>query len=286
MDFSKVTDVAKSLSRRVGARILSEVRSERVAKVSHKGTSDIVTEIDLWSEQEIIKTVGEEFPTHLVIGEETSGQLALERGKKLHELVEENICWVVDPLDGTTNFSNKVPHCAVSIGIVDRGVRVAGVVFDPFRDELFEAIKGQGALLNGNKIQVSKKTELVQSLMAVGFPNDRWTHWEEHRTTTEALVMSCRNVRACGAAAIEISWVACGRFDGFFEFDIKPWDICAASFIVEEAGGRAKTFGSHDGNPFSLFGRSHLFSNPAIFSDLCEVIESKKARPPKQFQKD
>lgn len=282
MDYTKVVDVAKGLSRRLGARIREEVQSDRVATVSHKGISDIVTEIDIWSEEEIIKTVGKEFPDHLVIGEETSGKLAEDTKKSLPELVKENVCWVVDPLDGTTNFSNKVPHCAVSIGIVERGVRVGGVVYDPFREELFEAVKGQGAFLNGKRISVSKKTELVQSLMAVGFPNDRWTHWEEHRTTTEALIMSCRNVRACGAAAIEISWVACGRFDGFFEYDIKPWDICAGSLIVEEAGGKAKTFGSLTGEPFSLFGRAHLFSNDGIYAGLVEVIETKTARPPKR----
>lgn len=280
MDYVKVLDVAKGLSRKVGARIREEVKSDRVATVSHKGISDIVTEIDLWSEEEIIRTVSEEFPDHLVIGEETSTKLKEARGQSLIELTRDHICWVVDPLDGTTNFSNKVPHCAVSIGIVERGVRVAGVVYDPLRDELFEAIKDKGALLNGKKIRVSQKSELVQSLVAVGFPNDRWTHWEEHRTTTEALIMSCRNVRACGAAAIEISWVACGRFDGFFEFDIKPWDICAGSLIVEEAGGKAKTFGSLTETSFSLFGRAHLFSNDQIHNDLVEVIETKCAKRP------
>ncbi len=282
MDPRKPVETAKKLARLVGARIRTELESETAAVVTHKGISDIVTEIDLWSENEILRAVAAEFPDHIVVGEETSAKLAETTGKSLPQIVSENICWIVDPLDGTTNFSNKVPHCAVSIGIADKGVRVGGVVFDPFRDEMFEAVKGGGAFLNGRPIRVGKKNELVKCLVALGFPNDRWDHWEEHRATSEALIMSCRNVRACGAAAIEISWVACGRFDGFFEYNIKPWDIAAASLIVEEAGGVSKSFGNTDGEEYSLFARSFLFSGKEIQRELVEVIETKKAKPPKR----
>jgi len=276
----KTLEAAKVVARRVGERINREARSDTSATITHKGISDLVTEIDVWSEQEILQIVASDFPDHLVIGEETSAVLAERRGATLPELVAENVCWVVDPLDGTTNFSNKIPHCAVSIGIVDHGTRVAGVVYDPFRDELFEAVKGEGAYLNGKRITASQKTELLQSVVALGFPNDRWIRWEEYKDVTEALIMSCRNARACGAAAIEICWVGCGRFDAFFEYNIKAWDVAAASLILEEAGGASKSYSSPESEAFSLFASAFLFCGAKLYSDLVEVIRTRKPLAP------
>ncbi len=278
--YEKTLEAAKTVARAVGGRILREARSDTTATITHKGVSDLVTEIDIWSEQQILQLVASDFPEHLVIGEETSTVLAERRGLSLPELVAENICWVVDPLDGTTNFSNKIPHCAVSIGIVDRGVRVAGVVYDPFREELFEAIKGEGAYLNGKRITASQKTELLQSVIALGFPNDRWIRWDEYKDVTEALIMSCRNARACGAAAIEICWVGCGRFDAFFEYNIKAWDVAAASLIMEEAGGAAKSFQREGSENFSLFAQAFLFCGAKLRDDLVEVIRTRKPLAP------
>lgn len=276
----KVLDVAIALARRVGARIRKEVESSEVLDVTHKGISDIVTAIDLWSEKEITETVAREFPEHLVIGEETSAALAETRKRSLPELLADNICWVVDPLDGTSNFSNKLPHSAVSLAVVERGVRVLGVVFDPFRDELFHAVKNGGAFLNGRRLSCSKKTELVKSLVAIGFPNDRWIRWSEYQPVLNAIIMSCRNVRACGAAAIEICWVAAGRLEGFFEYNIKAWDVAAGSIIVEEAGGRAASFDNVDGKDFSLFAGSYLLTCEGVHGDLRRVIESRQAKSP------
>ncbi|MFN8390510.1 MAG: inositol monophosphatase family protein [Bdellovibrionota bacterium] len=275
-EIDQAVALATQLARRVGARIREVAQSEERLDVSHKGISDIVTEIDLWSEQEILRAVGESFPHHVVVGEETSAELEKATGKPISLLVDENVCWIVDPLDGTTNFSNKIPHSAVSIAITAWGERVGAVVYDPFREELYEARKGHGARMNDRPIRVSPKTELVQSVAAVGFPNDRWTRWEEYKDTTNAIIMSCRNVRACGAAAIEISWVGSGRFEAFFEYGIRSWDIAAGSLIVEEAGGCARSFGNTDGKEFSLFGRSFLFCTPGVLEALLEVIRTKK----------
>ena len=279
-EIQSALQLAKELALRVGRRIREVVESGDRLNVSHKGISDIVTEIDIWSEEQIIIAVRDQFPHHLVIGEETSTALSQRTGKSLPQLIAENVCWIVDPLDGTTNFSNKIPHSAVSIGIAAFGKRLTGLVYDPFRDEMFEATTGKGAQKNGKAISVSNKTELVKSVAALGFPNDRWEHWEDYQATTIALVMSCRNVRVCGAAAIEIAWVGCGRFEAFFEYGIKPWDIAAASLVVEEAGGSARSFGNSGGEEFSLFAESFLFCAPGVLGDLLEVIRTKKAKAP------
>ena len=268
--------LAKETALRVGARIKSVAQSDEVLDITHKGVSDIVTEVDLWSEQQILEAVSKNFPDHVVVGEETSSQLAKDRGAALSSIVESEITWIVDPLDGTTNFSNKIPHSAVSIAIADHGVLMGAVVYDPYREELFEAARGEGALLNGKTIHVSKKDKLLQSVAAIGFPNDRWTKWEEYKGVTNAVIMSCRNVRACGAAAIEIAWVGCGRFEAFFEYGIKPWDIAAAGLIVEEAGGNCYSFGHQGDAQFSLFARSFMFCAPGISADLLEVIRTGK----------
>jgi myo-inositol-1(or 4)-monophosphatase len=281
-EIDAAVELAIELARKVGSRIRDVVRAPDSPAVSYKGISDIVTEVDIWSEQQILAGVAKHFPHHLVIGEETSAEMSLQRGSGLPELLAENICWVVDPLDGTTNFSNKIPHSAVSLGLTAGGERVAGVVYDPFREELYEAKKGRGARMNGSPIHVSKKTELLQSVAAVGFPNDRWARWEEYQPTTNAVIMSCRNVRACGAAAIEISWVGCGRFEAFFEYGIKPWDVCAGSLIVEEAGGCARSFGNTDGKEFSLFASAFLFCCPGVRADLLEVVRTAQ---PKELQR-
>lgn len=266
-------EVAGKLAREVGAEIRSAVDSARAVQISHKGISDLVTEVDVWSEKLITETVAREFPSHLVIGEETSAAFAEGRGVSVPSLVADHTCWIVDPLDGTTNFSNRIPYSAVSIAVTEKGVRKVGVVYDPFRDELFTAIAGQGAYMNGRPIAVGEKEKLIDSVAATGFPNDRWQRWHQYKATIEALIMSCRNVRSYGAAAIDLCWIACGRFDAFMEFNLKAWDVAAGSLIIEEAGGTGRSFGNTDGAPFSLFARAFLMSGKRLFPALYEAVE-------------
>ncbi len=272
MDIEKTILVAAGLSRRVGTRIAEVLRKGEKVKVSHKGRADLVTEIDFWSEEQIRKGVAEAFPEALVIGEETSAALVKERGKSLEELASTGMVWIVDPLDGTSNFTNGIPYCVVSIGVLVDGVRELGVVYDPHREEMFYAIRGKGAFCNDSYIECGTRTDLSDSLIASAFPNDRFEKWGSYKQTFEDLILATRNVRSYGAAALDLCWLACGRFDGFFEFNLKPWDIAAASLIVEEAGGRGESFGGVANGEFSLFGSSFLFASNDLFLPLREVV--------------
>ena len=272
MDIEKTILVAAGLSRRVGTRIAEVVRKGEKVKVSHKGRADLVTEIDIWSEEQIRLGVAEAFPEALVIGEETSAALVKERGKSLEELASRGMVWIVDPLDGTSNFTNGIPYCVVSIGVLVDGVRELGVVYDPHRDELFYAIRGKGAYCNDSCLECSTRSDLSDALVASAFPNDRFERWANYKQTFEDLILSTRNVRSFGAAALDLCWLAAGRFDGFFEFNLKPWDLAAASLIVEEAGGRGESFGGSAHGEFSLFGSSFLFASNDLFLPLREVV--------------
>ena len=268
-EFKLYLEIAVSLAQQVGARIREITAStEHQLQITKKGLTELVTEIDVWSEDIISAAVAERFPSHVFVGEESSAKLVADTGKSLTELLSENICWVVDPLDGTTNFSNKIPYSAVSIAVVDRGVPVVGVILDPHRNELFTAIKGEGAFLNGQRIFASAKTELVDCVIATGFPYDRRSNWDKYFPVIQELIMSARNVRSFGAAAIDLCWVACGRFDGFLEFNLKPWDVAAGMIIIEEAGGKGLCFEGETGrsNP-ELSARAFLFSGPEIFEE-------------------
>lgn len=286
MDKNAVMQLADKLARQVGAEMLKRLAEPATLQVSSKGRrTDLVTEVDLWSEQLITSVVGERFPDHGVVGEEKWEALATSRGCTLAELLNDGTVWLVDPLDGTSNFSNGVPYCCVSISVLKDGARQVGVVYDPSRDELFAARKGEGATMNGAPITCSARGEAADALIASAFPNDRSEWWHLYWPPIQELIMGCRNVRSFGAAALDLCWVACGRFDGFFEFSLKPWDIAAASLIVEEAGGSMASFGGDDAQRFDLFGSSFLASGPAIFGELKELVGRHrlvKESPPKE----
>ena len=274
LDKNAVVQLAEMLARQVGAEMKKRLADPATLQVSSKGRrTDLVTEVDLWSEQLITSVVSERFPDHGVVGEEKWEQLATSRGCGLPELLSDGIIWLVDPIDGTSNFSNGVPYCCVSIAVLKDGRREAGVVYDPSSDEMFVAKRGEGATLNGNRIRVGSRAEAADALIASAFPNDRAEWWHLYWPPIQELILNCRNVRSFGAAALDLCWVACGRFDGFFEFGLKPWDIAAASLIVEEAGGTMESFqsgASADG--FALFGSSFLASGKSLFSELKGIV--------------
>jgi myo-inositol-1(or 4)-monophosphatase len=226
-------------------------------KIEYKGEADLVTAADRASEVLIRERVAQQFPSHDVLGEE---QGLNDRGNEYR--------WYVDPLDGTTNFAHGYPVFCVSLAIEQRrgdsGKRIAAVVYDPTRDELFSAEEGQGAQLNGKAIHVSKITQLKESLVSTGFPSHK-RHQNPNIYFYHQITLRTHGVRRAGSAALDLCNVACGRFEGFWEFNLNPWDTAAGVLIIEEAGGKVSRF---DGSAFQLNSRETLASNGLIHSAL------------------
>lgn len=234
-------------------------RLNQTREVDYKGVIDLVTDADRASEELISGRIKEAFPDHGFLGEE---------GTRGADGAEFN--WVVDPLDGTTNYAHAYPHFAVSIALERNGQAVLGVVYDPMRDELFVAERGQGATLNGAPIQVSVEDDLLRSLLATGFPYIPKQRGEA-LAIWNALMDACQGVRRDGAAALNLTWVACGRLDGFYERNLKPWDMAAGSLIVEEAGGSVSDYA---GGAFDLYGIEVVAAGSGLHGSLRSVIQA------------
>src|SRR5579863_5569131 len=237
-----------AIAREAGALIMQYFHQG--LKIEYKGDADLVTAADRASEVLIRERISNLFPSHDVMGEE---QGLNDRGSEFR--------WYVDPLDGTTNFAHGYPVFSVSLALEQRsdagGKRIAGVVYDPTRDELFAAELGKGAQLNGKAIRVSKAAQLKECLLATGFPSHK-RHKNPNIHFYHQITLRTHGVRRAGSAALDLCNVACGRFDGFWEFNLNPWDTAAGALIVEEAGGKMSRF---DGSPFELDSRETLASN-------------------------
>ena len=233
-------------------------RLSQTREVAYKGLIDLVTDADRASEELISGRVRTTFPDHGFLGEE---------GTRGAEGAEFN--WVVDPLDGTTNYAHAYPHFAVSIALERRNRAVLGVVHDPMRDELFVAERGGGATLNGAPIHVAAEDQLLRSLLATGFPYDP-NKRAEALAVWDALMDACQGVRRDGAAALNLAWVACGRLDGFYERNLKPWDMAAGALIVEEAGGIVTDYA---GGPFDLYGIEVVAAGAGLHAPLRDVVQ-------------
>ncbi len=255
-------DLAVELAQEAGRLLRGHVA--RVREIDHKGTIDLVTEADRASEALIASRIRAAFPDHRLIGEEGA------RGAQADTAVPQPFGWVIDPLDGTTNFAHGYPHFAVSIALEHEGDPILGVVYDPMRDELFVAERGRGATLNGEPLRVSTTRELIESLLATGFPYDL-----TQRAPSDALWTAfngrCQGVRRDGAAALNLCYVAAGRLDGFWERPLQPWDVGAGALLVREAGG---TVTALDGGPFDLYDHQVLATNGHLHEPMREVITS------------
>ncbi len=243
------------------ARAAGTVHRARLNKISFKGKTsflDLVTEADGEAEAAVIGIISRAFPSHAILSEEGGG---------VEQPSEHR--WIIDPLDGTTNFAHGYPHFCVSIGYERRGRVELGVILDAPRKELFVARRGQGASLNGQPIVVSRAPKLGASLLATGFPYDRAARRRFYLTFWEALMTRVHGVRRTGSAALDLAWVACGRMDGFWEFGLKPWDVAAGSLLVQEAGGRVTNM---DGTRLSLSGGAILATNGRLHRQLMNVI--------------
>ncbi|MFZ9877346.1 MAG: inositol monophosphatase family protein [Chitinophagaceae bacterium] len=231
--------------------------------VSNKeGVNNLVTEADHASEKAILSVIKRDFPDHQILAEE-SGALSQNSEFK----------WVIDPIDGTVNFAQGIPLNCVSIGIEHKGVIVMAAVYNPHLNEFFFAEKGKGATLNDKPIRVSQKSVTLHSCLVTGFP---YTYINEPNGPLEVFERFVRKgvpVRRLGSAAIDLCWVACGRFDGFFEQKLEPWDSAAGFLIVEEAGGRVTDF---KGDPFSIYQHKVLATNGLIHAEMLDVINARK----------
>lgn len=218
---------AVDAAREAGAILIERFGKLSLSEADLKGINDYVTDVDRQSESAIIELIKERHPDHVVLAEE-SGR---------HE-ASGTVCWIIDPLDGTTNYIHQYPVYAVSIAAEFEGKIVAGVVFEPSCDELFAAARGEGATLNGESINVTSTPELAPSLILTGFPFKAQEYLEDFITVFRDLLPATSGIRRCGSAAIDLAYVACGRADGFWEFGLSPWDIAAGALLVEEAGGQ------------------------------------------------
>ena len=246
-----------AIAREAGALLLRQFA--RHLKVEYKGDADLVTEADRQSEALIRERIRQQWPEHDVLGEE---QGLSDRGSEYR--------WYVDPLDGTTNFAHGFPVFCVSMALEHKGRRVTGVVYDPTRDELFSAEQGRGARLNGERIHVSQIANLAECLVATGFPSHK-RHKNPNIHFYHQITLRTHGARRAGSAALDLCCVACGRFDGFWEFNLNPWDTAAGVLIVEEAGGKVSDL---HGGPFQLDSRETLASNGLVHDALLQEFEA------------
>ncbi len=228
--------------------------------IAHKeGINNLVTEIDQAAERLIINIIKSRFPDHGIVGEEYGKQDG-----------EARYQWIIDPIDGTVNYAHGIPICCVSIGLMEGDEVIMGAVFNPMMNEFFFAEKGKGAWLNDQPIHVSKKENFEQAFLVTGFPY----HFPEGKnpfSVFERLVTQGIPVRRLGSAALDLCWVACGRFDGFWEYNLNPWDIAAGYLIVTEAGGKVTDF---KGNPYSIWDKETLATNGKIHETLRQYMHS------------
>src|SRR5438309_2931510 len=262
--------VMSAIAREAGALLVGYFHQG--LKIEYKGDADLVTAADRASETLIRERVSKQFPSHDVMGEE---QGLNDRGAEYR--------WYVDPLDGTTNFAHGYPVFCVSLAVEQRTAngetRIAGVVYDPTRDELFTAERGRGALLDGKPIHVSKATQLKECLLATGFPSHK-RHKNPNIHFYHQITLRTHGVRRAGSAALDLCCVASGRFDGFWEFNRNPWDTAAGVLIVEEAGGKVTRY---DGSTFELNSSETLASNgvvhDALLKEFKEIFEGRGIEP-------
>jgi len=248
----------EKIAKQAGEIIRENIISRTNLDIQQKGLNDFVTEIDKKSEVFIVKELQKLLPASGFITEENT----IQNNNKEYT-------WIIDPLDGTMNFIHGLYPCSVSIALMKENEIILGVVYEIGLDECFSAIKNGGAFLNGKLIKVSQTQNLANSLIGTGFPYSKFEKLDKYLKTLEAFIKSSRGVRRPGSAAADLSYVACGRYDGFFEYNLNSYDVAAGSLIVSEAGGKLSDFSNS--NDY-IFGKEIIATNSLIFDEMLEVI--------------
>jgi myo-inositol-1(or 4)-monophosphatase len=252
-----------------GSVLLRNMHKLDALNVVEKQRMDYASEVDGLAEEAIVKELRKAGPEYAVLGEEGGHQPA--RGGR------SRLTWVIDPLDGTSNYLRGIPHWCVSIALVDNGEPVHGVVFDPLRNELFVASKGSGAVLDDRRLRVAERRDLEGALLCTGFPPRERARAKPQLDCLNALLEQAEDVRRTGSAALDLAWVACGRFDGYFEAGVQPWDIAAGVLLVREAGGRVCDFRGNGATRMDIAearGRQIVAGNVKLVEPLQKTIVS------------
>jgi myo-inositol-1(or 4)-monophosphatase len=261
IDTEKLLSVAKEAALEAGEIQLAYFGKKK--EISHKFNQfDLVTNADKLAEDRILSVIKGHFPDHGFLGEESGSCNS-----------KSDYIWVIDPIDGTTNYAHNFPHFAVSIGLLFQGRIYLGVVFDAFKNEMFWATEGTGAYLNADNISVSSVDALSKSLLATGFPVNRDGILEENIRYFTKFLYDAQAVRRPGSASLDMCYVACGRIDGFWELNLAPWDITAAACIIREAGGKVTNFATED---FDIYVKNIIATNGLLHGKMAEIIESLK----------
>jgi myo-inositol-1(or 4)-monophosphatase len=253
-------NIAVKAARAAGAIINRASLDLDLLKVNTKSPNDFVTEVDQAAENAIIEILLNAYPGHGVLAEESG---------RTHGAKDSDYVWIIDPLDGTTNFIHGFPVYAVSIALSHRGQVQQAVVYDPARNDLFYASKGRGAYLNDRRLRVSKRTRLADSLIGTGFPFRKGDNFKRYVKMFEEVMQQCAGLRRPGAAALDLCYVAAGYYDAFFETGLNPWDIAAGSLMITEAGG---LIGNFTGEADYLFQREVVAGNPKIYGQLVQML--------------
>ncbi|AUX94420.1 inositol-1-monophosphatase [Mixta gaviniae] len=252
-------NIAVRAARKAGNLIAKNYETPDAVEASQKGSNDFVTNVDRDAERLIIEVIRKSYPQHTIIGEE-SGELLAE---------DQDVQWVIDPLDGTTNFIKRLPHFAVSIAVRIKGRTEVAVVYDPMRNELFTAVRGQGAQLNGYRLRGSTARDLDGTILATGFPFKQKQHAATYMKLVSKLFTQCADFRRTGSAALDLCYVAAGRVDGYFEIGLKPWDFAAGELIAREAGSLVTDFTG--GHGFMATGNL-VAGNPRVVKSLLAAM--------------
>jgi myo-inositol-1(or 4)-monophosphatase len=257
-------NIAIKAARRAGQIINRASLDIGQLKVSSKQQNDFVTEVDKAAEAAIIEILRETYPSHSILAEETG-----RSGRQ-----DSEYQWIIDPLDGTTNFIHGFPQYAVSIALSHKGVLTQAVIYDPTRNELFTATKGAGAYLNDKRIRVTKRNKLEEALIGTGFPYRVFDHVDAYLEIFKEVTRRASGVRRPGAASLDLAYVACGRLDGFWEFGLSPWDMAAGALLITEAGGLV---GDLAGEPNYLATGNIVGGTPKVFSQILQVVAAHRS---------
>ncbi len=258
MKISEILAATEEIARETGSFIREQRLSLTGRDIRSKGIHDYVTRVDRESEQRLVKRLSGLLPgSGFLTEEETTEQ------------VEAEYTWIIDPLDGTTNFIHGSPPYAVSIALQHNGHTVAGVVYEITMDEMFSASEEDPARLNGEEIRVSHASSLQEVLLATGFPFVNFERLDPYMAVLKRFMAETQGVRRLGSAATDLAWVACGRYDGFYEYNLHPWDVAAGAFLVEKAGGVAADF---RGGKDYLFGREMVAAAPGVYGEIARII--------------